>query len=179
MGIVRVMKRWWLIALVFTLALSLTSCAKRNADLQSGPNYGFGYCDGTLGSFDIYVIPSPSDPNMFQLAIMPVSLTDPGDIVQVVMANQSPSYQIVDTEAVLQPNQELDAGYISATDLSNYNILSIVPFDGTGQTFLQQSPNEDVTCSLPSPSDNSSGAGAVGAQAMSLSVPRTSLPSGL
>ncbi len=147
-------KRWWLIALVFTLALSLTSCSKRlPQDLQSGPVYGFGYCDGSMGAFDVYVIPSQTDSSTYQLAIIPVSLDQPGDIVRIDLANSSPSYKSEVSELVLQPNQEINAGYLTDSDLQSYNILSITPYDGSGATYLEQAGEKDAICNLPLPGD--------------------------
>jgi hypothetical protein len=147
-------KRWWIIALVFTLALSLTSCAKRRPqDLQSLPEYGFGYCDGSIGSFDVYVIRTKQDTSLFELSIIPVNLDQPGDIARINIANKSPSYREVVHEIVLQPNQEIFAGYLTENDLQTYDIVAITPFDGSGATFLEQTAEKEAICTLPLPGD--------------------------
>ena len=150
---VLMMKRWWLIALVFTLALSLTSCSKKVYDLQSSPDYGFGYCDGTLGNFDVYVARSRQDPSLYELVIVPVQLADPGDIARINIANRNPSYREVVHEVVLNPEEQIFAGYLTEEDLQTYDILAITPFDGSGQTFLEQQTDKEAICNLPLPGD--------------------------
>jgi hypothetical protein len=152
------MKRGIITGLLVALAIWSGGCAKPNPqDLQSLPQYGFGYCDGSLGSFDVYTIRSPQDYTMFQLVIIPVNLENPGDIVRIDIANQAPAYRELVHETVLQPNQEISAGYLSMTDLQTYTILSISPFDGSGATFLQQTPSTSALCNLPDPGDGTVG----------------------
>lgn len=148
-------KRWWLIALVFTLALSLTSCSKHRPDeaLQADADYGFTYCDGTIGSFDVYVIRSKQDPTLYELSIIPVNLDAPGDIARINVANRQPNYKEMVHEVVLYPNSEIFGGYLTEADLQTYDILAITPFDGSGQSFLEQQAEKDALCTLPLPGD--------------------------
>ena len=158
--IVVMMKRWWVLALVFTLALSLTSCSKRKKQLQTA-DYGFGYCDGTIGSFDIYVIPSKSSPGMYELSIIPVQLDAPGDIAKITIASQNLSYKEVVPQVVLQNEQEIFAGNITESDLQNYEILAITPWEA-GVTFLEQETDKDALCSLPLPGTGDTVGGTAG-----------------
>jgi len=151
-----VAKRWWILALVFTLALSLTSCSKKKKAV--GPNYGFTYCDGTLGSFDVYVIPKQGTTGYYELSIIPVQLDDPGDIVQVTIANGSRAYKSLVHQVVAVNDQEIYAGTLSEADLDGYDILDISLFDGSGVGYLEQAPAKYATCELPLPGDDLSNA---------------------
>jgi hypothetical protein len=128
-------------------------------DLQGGQaTYGVTQCESGLGVFRVFTM-ATNDPNMFQLVVIPDSVGSPGDIVQIVLGNPSPNYQVVDPEVVLQPGQEIDAAYLSYGQLTNFTSVSIAPFSGNGQTFGEQTPPEGstVTCSLPTPWDGSAG----------------------
>lgn len=145
------MKRWWVLALVFTLALSLTSCSKRKSNLQSA-NYGFGYCDGSFGSFDVYVIPSKGSPGMFELSIIPVQVTA-GDIAKIVVLNQNLSYKPMISQVVLQSEAEIFAGYLSEAEVNSYDTLAIIPWDPNQEnvTPIEQNNDRDALCALPLP----------------------------
>jgi hypothetical protein len=146
---VLVMKRWWMVALVFTLALSLTSCSRKSLIPQSG--YGLGYCDGTLGSFDVYVYPTASS-GVYQVSVIPVSLDAPGDIVSITVANQSLQYRELQTQVVLNNDMEILAGTLTDTELEAYDIIAITPYQ-PGVTFLEATPEKDAVCRLPLPGD--------------------------
>ncbi len=145
------MKRWWVIALVFTLALSLTSCSRaKQTQLQA--DYGFGYCDGSIGSFDVYVIRSQTQPGMYELTVIPVTLQQPGDIVSITVANKSLAYKQMVNQVVINPQQQVFSGYLSDTDLTTYDILAITPY-AAGQTFLNAQSDAEALCTLPLPGD--------------------------
>src|SRR5688572_30234338 len=126
-SLVRTMKKICFIVFVMTLALSLTSCAKKKSSLLTGaPGYGFGYCDGSLGQFDIYVIPVNNQPGIYQVSVIPYQVI-PGDIVRIAIANSSLSYRELVNQTVVNPNVEIQAGYITDSDLQFYDILAIRP----------------------------------------------------
>ncbi|MFM8316208.1 MAG: hypothetical protein ACKOA8_18165, partial [Deltaproteobacteria bacterium] len=95
-------RKWWLMALVCTLALSLTSCAKRRLYNLSGA-YGFTQCDGNGWSFDVYSVRSQTQAGAVELIIMPVSINTPGDIASVTIANQQQGYKQLVSQVVLYP----------------------------------------------------------------------------
>jgi len=150
------MKRWWVLALVFTLALSLTSCTKKKTNL-SGSDYGFGYCDGTMGNFDVYVIPSTSNPGLYELSIIPIQVATEGEIVKVNVLNSGLPYKEMVSQVVLQTEQEIFAGFLSESELQNYDTLAITPYDPSqaiNTDFPYQNNNDDAICSLPIPGYN-------------------------
>jgi len=147
---VRMMKKWWLIALVITLALSLTSCGKRKPVQPQGSDYGLEYCDGDLGSFDIYVFPS-SSPGLYEVSIIPVSVADPGLVARVNIANQSRDYRELVHEVVLEPEHEIAGILLTDSDLQTYNIIAITQFEEGGVSFLNGSGEGANFCYLPMP----------------------------
>ncbi len=151
--IVVMMKRWWVLALVFTLALSLTSCTKKKSNLF-GSDYGFGYCDGTMGNFDVYVIPSASNSGLFEVSIIPVQVAQEGDIVKVNVLNQGLPYKELVSQVVLQTDQEIFAGFLTEQEINTYDTIAITPYDPNQalQTdFPYQNNEKDAICSLPMP----------------------------
>lgn len=149
----QMLKRWWVLALVFTLALSLTSCSKKKSDLMAA-NYGFGYCDGTLGSFDVYVIPNAN--GLYELSIIPVSV-NAGDIVKVHLVSSSRSFKEMVTQVVLQNDLEINAGTVTPTEIYAYEAIAITPWDPSqgDQNVLDQQFEKDAICEFPIPPQES------------------------
>lgn len=145
--VVLMMKRWWLVALVFTLALSLTSCSRKA--LQEGtPTYGLAYCDGDLGSYDVYVYETGN--GLYGVSVIPVSVNS-GDIVSIVVANQSLAYKELQSEVVVNSDREIMAGTLTDTELETYDILAISAWE-QGVTFLERTGAANF-CYLPLPGD--------------------------
>lgn len=150
------MKRWWVLALVFTLALSLTSCSKKKTNLQ-GSDYGFGYCDGTMGNFDVYVIPSTSNPGLYEVSIIPIQVASEGQVIKVNVLNQGLPYKELVSKVTLITESEIFAGFLTESELNNYDTLAITPYDPNQELqadFTQQNNETDAICSLPLPGYN-------------------------
>jgi hypothetical protein len=144
---ISMMKKWWMIAVVFALALSLTSCGKRSA--QNFSTYGINYCDGSMGSIDVYTVPVVGQPGTFKVVLIPVSLAAPGDVATVTVVNQSSlAYKTLVTQVVLNVEQEITAGVLSEQELNNYDLIAITSFV-PGIDFLQANPEKDAICGLP------------------------------
>jgi hypothetical protein len=137
-------------SLQFALALlvALMGCAKPKLDVQQY-SYGYGHCDGTLGSFDVYLLlNSQGGGGTYQIAIIPVSMNSPGDIISVTITNSSLAYKQLVEQVVATPDQEIDAGAITAADLQNYNILALTPFQ-PGVSFPDAQNSSDALCYIP------------------------------
>ena len=147
--VVFMIKKWWVIVLVFTLALSLTSCAKRKKELL-GANYGFAQCDGNLGNFDVYVIRSESSPTNYDLSIVPAEVNS-GDIASIYVANNRKGFRQLVQQVVLYPDEEINLGLTEA-DLNQYKILAISAYDPS-IAFHEQSDEFLTYCQLPLPGD--------------------------
>lgn len=153
---VRMMKRWWLIALVFTLALSLTSCGKKQAITQDGTqDYGWAACDSDeLGQIDVYVVPNYTT-GLYELYVIPVQLIDNGDVVEVHIANQSTqNFKPVIPQATLFNEVEVFAT-LTYADLYNFDTVGIVSFPATQEEaftpLFQRESAKGVFCELPLP----------------------------
>ncbi len=143
------MKRWWMVALVFTLALSLTSCSRKSLAPQSGR--GEGFCQGSIGTFAIYVWETRT-PGIYQVSIIPKTLDDASDIVSITVAKQNLQYRELQSQVVLNIDNEIFVGTLTDSELENYEMLAITPFQ-PGVTFLQATPEKDALCRLPLPGD--------------------------
>ncbi len=150
-GVVAVVKRWWVLVLVFALALSLTSCAKKKA--KTVANYGYTQCDGTMGAFDAYVIPSKFDVTKYEVSIVPIQLDVAGDIATITVANTSLMYKTMQTEIVLNNNSPIFAGYLDSSEVETYDTLAILPYE-PGVPFLEADPEKATICTLPLPGES-------------------------
>ncbi len=122
--ILRIVKKWWALALVLTLALSLTSCSKR----RSRYDFAAFTCDGTLGSFDTYVIPNSA--GKYDLVVIPYQLAVSQPIIQVGLVNsQNNTFKVLEYQVVAQPNAEISKE-ITYSDLVNFDYLAIRPANG-------------------------------------------------
>ena len=144
-------KKFWIIAAVFTLALSLTSCAKKKKEILQA-DYGFMQCDGTIGSFDVYLVKSKSTPGLFELSIMPVQVDAAGDIASITIASNTRAYKQLLPQVVLNNQQEIYAGILTEADLQQYDILAITPYDPS-TNFADQVPAKEAFCQIPQPGD--------------------------
>ncbi|MCB0416491.1 MAG: hypothetical protein H6617_08205 [Bdellovibrionaceae bacterium] len=141
-----VIRKWWVLALVLTLALSLTSCSKKRSNLLSN-SFGFGYCDGNLGSFDVYTIPKGNGVDV-DLVVIPYQATN-GDIIQIGIVNSSATaYKVTTYQATVQVDAEISS-MITISDIANYQVLAIRPFTTGG--FLDNTGGVDAICALPVP----------------------------
>lgn len=142
---VLVMKKWWLTVLVFTCAISLTSCSKKKSTelLQDGP--GTTQCSGSMGDFDIYVYQSQKSSDMFDVYVVPYQLSAAGDIATITVANSTGSYKRMVPEVVLQPNQQIYVGQLTSTEVDTYDLIDITSFDAT-TNYAQANPEKYTTC---------------------------------
>ena len=137
----------YLMVLVIGTVITAGCSGKRTS---SAP-YGLSYCDGTIGSFDIYTVPNSA--GLYEVYVVPVNLAQPGDIVKITIANKSLSYKELVPQVVAQNDQEIYAGVVSGNELQTYDIIAITPFE-SGTTFLQGNSQADAYCSVPVPGDN-------------------------
>jgi hypothetical protein len=136
------------IVLALALVLQLWGCAKPKLDVQQY-SYGYGQCDGTLGSFDVYLILNAQQGGgSYQLSIIPVSMNNPGDIISVTITNSNLGYKQLVGQVVATPDTEIDAGYLTSADLQNYTILALTPYQ-PGVSFPDAQNSSDALCYLP------------------------------
>jgi len=152
--IARMMKTWWFLALLLTLALSLTSCSSRNRPYgyHSG---GRSTCSGSIGTFSVYVEPSAGDANMYQVLIIPEQLSAPegGDVATVTIANSALGYKTLVSNVVLDYGIEISA-YITTAEWEAYDILAITEPYEPSVGFVDSESEKDAYCTLPGPGDS-------------------------
>ena len=140
-------KKWWVLALVVTLALSLTSCGKKKK--QTTGNYGVSECAGTIGDFDVYTMPSSGKAGYYDVIVLTYQIAQPGDIATITIADSvGLGYKTLASQVVLQDEDEIFAGTISEAELQKYDTISITPFT-TQTNFAEQNSEADATCELP------------------------------
>lgn len=125
-----VFKKWWLLALVFTLALSLTSCSSRKKGQLTG---GLALqCTGDY-TFEIEVLPSSNGADLYDITVGVVQ-ADAGDQVQVVMSSSDGSHDVKLPSVSLMPNKYLRVFGVSYEEITTYNILVVwqLPADANG-----------------------------------------------
>lgn len=169
--IVLAVKKWWLTALVFTLALSLTSCVRKRSDYIQ-PDVGVGACDDAqVGQIDLYVKRSDAQPDFFEVYAVPYYLVEEGFIAQFNVFNAQPASKLMQPQIVLYTGQSNFLGYLSTEELEFYNEMAITPSDPS-TTFLEQQTDQFVRCALPAPGDGTDYQGnLVGARTRSAKKP--------
>lgn len=141
------MKRWWLIAIVFTLALSLTSCANRP---QSNSNFGYVPCDSqVLGQFDVYTIAGSNSGAQYSVVIVPYQVFTQGVSYTIGLENSYTGYPAVQ-DITPVPDQEILVRQLTAAELQNYTHIRIGPYQA-GVPYLQSAADNDLVCELPLP----------------------------
>lgn len=145
-----VVKKWWLLAVVFTLAMSLTSCSsKTKKQLQSGQL--FSQCTGNYYSFDIYVLPDTSSGSSYMVAVVPQDVNEAGDQVTISFGSTNGTYQTKENDVALIPGQEIDIR-TTLYELQTYNILTVVPvFEQANPPAGQRISEKTTLCEIPVP----------------------------
>jgi hypothetical protein len=145
-GMIRnTVNKWWVLVLVATLALSLTSCGKKRSSwLTSGGGYE---CDGSMGYFGVSTVPYGNQ-GLYQVRLVVFQPDQEGDIVSVTLTDSySGAYRNLINGLVIQSNKEVMVGVITEDELASYDTLSITPaFDGVWANQVADKYND---CELP------------------------------
>jgi len=151
-----IIKKWWVLALVIVLTVFLTSCSSKKKNRNTG-TFGFTKCDGTLGGYDLYTAPAHDRTGIYRIIIVPVpGLVTPGNIVSMAVAStQTQQFLVLQTQAVVNPNVEINVGEITKTQLLINDRFIIQPYE-PGVRFDQSTRPEFTSCNLPLPPDLSS-----------------------
>jgi len=136
-------KKWWMIVLVATLALSLTSCGRKRTRLLSGAIQ----CAGELGDFDVALYPAGN--NQFEVVVLPYEAY--ADQIAFSIAQSGGSSRSLSTLSFNNAaSQEYSVGIITAAELSSgFDSLWL---DGY---FLNGQEAGALSCDLPMPSGGS------------------------
>lgn len=138
-------RKWWIIAAIFALALSLTSCSRRGF-----MNYGENLCNGTMGQIWVYTVSTPNHAGTYQIIVEPYSLAAPGDVATVTAVNRSTlAYKTILQEVVLNNGQQVTTGFLNQSELMNYDLIAITSYVPAGVDFLAANPAKDTICARP------------------------------
>lgn len=142
-------RKWWVLVVVATLALSLTSCGMKRSSLMSGA--GGVACNGDLGYFSVATFPIGN--NEYELRITALEINDPGDIVDVALVYPDPyDYKVLVPETSLQPGKVLRLR-ISDVDLESYEYVSLTSAT-PGQIYAGANKEKANDCYLPFPGES-------------------------
>lgn len=141
------MKRWWLIAVVFTLALSLTSCSSRSN--YDGLNYGYSECNGAVGEFDIYTIANGGTSSSFNVVVVPYQVYAQGVSLTFGLENSYTGFPALQDVTPVR-DQEILVKTLTTAELQNYTNVRIGPYQA-GTPYLSSSADNDILCELPLP----------------------------
>jgi hypothetical protein len=150
--VVAMMKRWWMVAVVFTLALSLTSCSSGNSDYSGG---AAAYdCTGPKDSFLVELYPGVG--GAYDLVMTPTGLSTEGVIAQIaLMGSTINQLQIKVNQTTLYTGLPV---HISVTmdDLLNFSNVGVAHVNANNTTLLFPQMTAGAICELPLPGDGNS-----------------------
>jgi len=138
---------------VFTLALSLTSCSGGTDSLQSG-NAGQLTCNGSKGSFTLIL--NQTGYGTYDLEIDPNTATPEGILTQIAFVDTSGDTKVVDPEESLFSGRPVHISNVNIDDLQNFSYLVMATYN-PNLKFLQMTA--PTFCKLPFPGDSSSSNG--------------------
>ena len=149
--IVKMVKKWWIIALVFVLALTLTSCSKKNGVTNQGvlskcDNPNFAYIDMTVepstqgGVYNVYAYPQA---------------INPGSIVRIGIDDASGNFRILTDQVALNPGVKSYVGQVTDADFSSFDQIAIQSYPQSPAVcaFQDECTGLNAQCELYAPSD--------------------------
>ncbi len=154
---IAMIRKWWLTFLVFTLALSLTSCSKKKQALEDQSVVQCG--GGSIGDFALFITRSPNNPALYEMTLQALGGVVDGDVATIALIQKSDAtitdYKILKDQEVLtsDPNAGIYAGTITESDLVRFPLLAIegVGANDVGVPFPFRNPPKATYCLLPEP----------------------------
>ncbi len=147
-SVIAMMKKWWILAVVFTLALSLTSCSGGfDPNLQTGNGVGQTTCSGAKGSFILTI--NQTGYGMYDLQIDPQQVTPEGIMTQMAFVDVSGDHQVVYTGSLFSGRTVHVNAHID--DLQNFSYLIMATYNPQLQFLQMTAPTR---CDLPFPGDS-------------------------
>lgn len=147
--VVVILKRWWMVALVFTLALSLTSCSSGQNNLYGG---SAAYdCRGPKDSFLVELYPQTG--NTYTLSLTPTGLSTEGVIAQIALIGDTINQlKTVYTTVTLHSGMPVEIN-VTLDDLLNYSNVGVAHYNQNNPTALFPQMTAGAICQLPLPGD--------------------------
>jgi hypothetical protein len=146
-------RKWWVLAIVATLALSLTSCGMKRTSLMSGGGVG---CDGDLGYFTIATYPLGG--KKYEVRITALEVNDPGDIVDIALAIDQPAdWDVLTKDPVALYPGKVFRYEIFDTDLDYFDTVMITSARQNGEIYPLGNSEKANACYLPVPGESDQG----------------------
>lgn len=148
---VHMLKKWWLMAVVLTLAMSLTSCStkKKTRALQSGEYY-----NACGGGYPVEVVVQPTGQrDMYNVIIVPTN-QNRGDQVAIGFGSSMGTCDDRKSSVAMIPGQEIVIPSVSLYEMSTYPILVIAPnYVGDPLSSVCEREESELTtyCQIPVP----------------------------
>jgi hypothetical protein len=145
--VVAIVKKFWILAVVLTLALSLTSCSSSNTGYGSG--YASLSCSGPKDSFEVELDPNPD--GSYTLVLTPTSLSTEGVIAEIaLMGDSAQQLNIVDPYITLNTGLPVNIP-LTLNDVMNYSNVAVAHYDinNPGTPFVDLPAG--AVCTIPVP----------------------------
>ena len=140
-------KKWWILVVVATLALSLTSCGKKRSRLMSGELP----CEGELGSFALSTLPYGR--GTVQLIVYVDYLDYDTDLTLTLFDSQTGSNEFLTNVRTVEGAKLVYN--IPESYVYDFDELRITPTDNS-RPWSSQSPTIFADCELPLPGQSGS-----------------------
>lgn len=157
-SVVAIVKKFWILAVVLTLALSLTSCSSGNYSGSGG--YASLMCSGPLDSFEVEL--DPNADGSYELVLTPTSLSKEGVIAEVALLGDS-----VQQEDLVDPYITLSTGLpinipLTLNDVMNYSNVAVAHYDINNPNTPFVNLPAGAVCTIPAPGDGVQATGSQG-----------------
>jgi len=136
------LKKWWVLVVVATLALSLTSCGKKNNRLMSGSSL----CEGELGDFELVTLPYG---RRYQLVLYVDYLKYDVDLELTFYNSETQDYNPF-TVVRTSEGAQLTFDVPEAT-VYEYDELRITPVSSQGGNWNQRRSTDEAICVISFP----------------------------
>ncbi len=143
------LKKSLFLILVLVIMFSFEGCSRKKT-LMNQDGVGWSSCSGPLGDFDVWVMKYPNYQSLYDVIVIPASVTYPGAMVSIFAMNGQLAYKEMVPQTVLYNDVEMRAGTLTESELYTYEQLVIIPYQ-PGISFPDQNAEYAVGCEIPLP----------------------------
>lgn len=142
-------KKWWVLVLVMTLAMSLTSCGRKKNTNLLGSN-GWTWCSGDMGDFFVITEVAAGRAGFYDVWVEVDAAAADGDLVSIAITQGGYYPQVKQSNVTVYSGAQIYLGQITENDLYSFDTVEIkgVPQNSGGVAYpYQQSAMTE--CDLP------------------------------